>query len=79
MKNEFKTDNSNSDLKSFLDRPMTRESWLGKSLLRQISIVSVNGTFVNKFSISNEVMKYEPALENSLSLRANSDELSTVY
>ena len=33
MKNEFKTDNSNSDLKSFLDRPMTRESWLGKSLL----------------------------------------------
>ena len=58
MKTEFKTDNSKSDLKSFLDRPMRRESWLGKSLLRQISIVSVNGTFVNKFSISNEVMKY---------------------
>ena len=47
---------------------MTREFWLGKSLLthnpRQISIVSVNKTFVDKFSITNEVMKYEPALGN---------------
>ena len=63
-KKEFRTDNSKSDVKSFLDRSMTREFWLGKSLLRQISTVSVNGTFVNKFLISNEVMKYKPALGN---------------
>ena len=66
VEKEFVTENSKSVLKILPGKPMIKDFGSVKRQFKQISIVSVNGMLVNKFSTSNEAIKNCEALSTAV-------------